>query len=41
MRAHVKKRPKQLGLVISLMLNGVAAPKLDEADNAYYDIDFS
>lgn len=39
-RAHVKARPKQLGLVISLMLNGVAAPKLDE-ENPYDDIDFS
>jgi hypothetical protein len=39
-KAHVKARPKNLGLAITLMLQGAAAPESDEDDD-YYDIDFS
>jgi hypothetical protein len=37
--AHVKARPKELGLTITLMLRGEPAPESAEHDD-YYDIDF-
>jgi hypothetical protein len=39
--AHVKARPNDLGLVITLMLRGTPAPKDEKVDNPYYDIEFS